>query len=376
MSIAKRIAFIWLGFVALMLVSLFFPRHEISPAAFIINVLQILLLVVSLYLVRSEAHHNTRWIFVNFSFMFGVGILFHFYNFVGTLVFQNQPMARHYYFQYISQALYFFLFSFAITYVTVDLLFRDFRVVQKYLVTLAVVGGFFGYHYYPYFSNPDFLYTTHEIQEWRELDRIAAAHKQEFGEEGSDFQLAGLAAGVEDGILQKIPFGERMERIQALRPYLEGQNYIILLFKPIYVNSIFMGTLCVGMILLFFGHLYRKDPPQGAYIEKMMFLFLVFCTLEIFHSWTLIKTLEWSAFSQLTGIGLYLSALVLACIAFVFAFRLRFITSVKGEFYENEIVVSPSQVTRWRDALDNMVIAHFFNRREIFGRLFVAKYKN
>lgn len=376
MSIAKKIAFIWIGIVAVMLLSLFYPRHEVSLPAFIINALQMLLFVISFFLVRSEAKHHTKWIFVNFACMFGVGILFHLYNFVGTLVWQQEPMARHYYFQYISQALYFFLVAFAITYVTIDLLFRDFRVAQKYLLTLLIVGTFFGYHYHPYLTNPNYLYTTAEIEQWRELDKLASAFAEQHHAEANDFQLAGLAEAVEGGFLKRLPFNDRVSRIHELRPYLAGQNYIILLFKPIYTNSILMGTLCLGMIFLFFGYMYKKDPPQGAYIEKMMFLFLILVTLEIFHSWTLIKTLEWSAFSQLAGIGLYLSAFVLACIAVVFALRLRFITSVKGEFYENEIVVSPSEVTRWRDAFDNMVIAHFFNRREIFGRLFVEKYKN
>jgi hypothetical protein len=62
---------------------------------------------------------------------------------------------------------------------------------------------------------------------------------------------------------------------------------------------------------------------------------------------------------------------VLLFIAIFFSLRLKFITSVKGEFYEQELSASPAQVTRWRDALDNIVIENFFNRKTVLGRLFV-----
>ncbi|MEK7250960.1 MAG: hypothetical protein AAB209_11125, partial [Bacteroidota bacterium] len=160
-------------------------------------------------------------------------------------------------------------------------------------------------------------------------------------------------------------------RVEDLYPYLSGSNYMTLLLKPIYLNAIYMCLLGVGLILLFFGYQYKKDPPQGAYIEKMMFFFLMFCTLEVFHAWSFIKTIEWQSSLQIFEIGQFLSAVILAIIAIFFALRLRFITSPSGEFYEHEIVESPSSVTRWRDALDNLVIAHFFRRNELVGRFFV-----
>ncbi|MEK7672105.1 MAG: hypothetical protein AAB344_07800, partial [Bacteroidota bacterium] len=172
-------------------------------------------------------------------------------------------------------------------------------------------------------------------------------------------------------ILNHLSETERVQRVVDLYPYLSGSNYMTLLLKPVYLNAIFMCVLGVGLILLFFGYQYKKDPPQGAYIEKMMFFFLIFCTLEVFHAWSFIKTVEWQAFSDYVIIGQYLSAAVLACVAVLFGLRLRFITSASGEFYEHEIVESPSSVTRWRDALDNLVIAHFFRRNELVGRFFV-----
>jgi putative effector of murein hydrolase len=98
---------------------------------------------------------------------------------------------------------------------------------------------------------------------------------------------------------------------------------LTLLVKPLNLNGIHMGVLCLGLILLFFGYLYRKDPPQGAYIEKMMFLLLVLVSLEIFHNWSLMKIVEWESSLRIIEIGEFLSAAVLLVIALFFILRLR-----------------------------------------------------
>jgi hypothetical protein len=357
--------------IAILQVSLFLPHYEVTAVGFLSNALQFILLILSLYLVKYESVKKTKLIFVNFAALFGMAFLFYLYNFVGTMLFTQEPMARHYYFQYVSHALYFFLLAFSICYVTLDVLFRDFRVLQKYLLTFAIVGGFFAYYYHPYFSDPRYLYTTDEIAEWKELDKANSTLQSQSGIAPTFADLSAYLSHVDGSVLARLDEGARHQRVEALYRYLDGSNYKNLLFKPLYLNSIYMCVLAVGLILLFFGYQYKKDPPQGAYIEKMMFFFLMFCTLEVFHAWSFIKTIEWDASLQIIEIGQFLSAFVLAIIALFFALRLRFITSVYGEFYEHEIVERPSSITRWRDSLDNLVIAHFFKRNELVGRMLV-----
>jgi hypothetical protein len=53
--------------------------------------------------------------------------------------------------------------------------------------------------------------------------------------------------------------------------------------------------------------------------------------------------------------------------------RLRFITSVKGEFYERELVSDSEHISRWRDAFDNLVVRHFLNPQAFHGRLFAPR---
>ena len=150
---------------------------------------------------------------------------------------------------------------------------------------------------------------------------------------------------------------------------MKDQNFQILVTKPLYLSNISICVLCVGFILIFFGYQYLKDPPQGAYIERIVFLFLVFCTIEILHAWSFVQSIEWGAFAQAIDFGQYVSAVVLFFILVFFSLRLRFINSVSGEFYEQELDASPSGVVRWRDALDNYVIKHFLDPRVLPKRI-------
>jgi hypothetical protein len=59
-----------------------------------------------------------------------------------------------------------------------------------------------------------------------------------------------------------------------------------------------------------------------------------------------------------------------------FGLRLRFVTSVAGEFYENELVHSAQRITRWRDGLDNIILHHFFNPKAVTGVFFSQRTKD
>jgi hypothetical protein len=143
--------------------------------------------------------------------------------------------------------------------------------------------------------------------------------------------------------------------------------------KPLYLNNIYMSVLCVVFVFLFFGYQYRNDPPQGAYIEKIIFLFLPYCSLEILHHYAYIKSVEYTTLIGVQQIGYYLTLLNLLLLLVFFGLRLRFITSVKGEFYERELVSDAEHISRWRDAFDNLVVRHFLNPEAVHGRLFAPR---
>jgi hypothetical protein len=377
----QKIIVLWLLAIATMAISIFSLPHTIAPVASQINtVVQLLLFVVAIYIVIEEPITKNKFIFANFACLFGTSLLFHLYNFIGpgTVLFTEDPFARLYFQQYVSLGFYFFMLALAIVYLSIDALFRDFKTVQKYIIALAIVGSFFGYYYHPFFTDPKAAHHTQDILDWKTLETAYSNYQKEFKTNPTPEALAERTEmytwrnGQQVGVLYP---AERAKRIQELFPYLEGSNYLILVYKPLYMNVIYMCVLSVAFILLFFGYQYMKDPPQGAYIEKIMFLFLVFCSLEILHAWSFVKSLEWQAFAETMRIGQFVSIGVLLLIALFFALRLRFITSVKGEFYEQELAVSPGAVTRWRDSLDNLVIEKFFDRKVLLGRMFVSSVK-
>jgi len=365
----KRILLVWLGSEVVFLFSfLVFGPGTTNYFGIISYSIQWLLCILSVAIVRNEPIRKNRYIFLNFAFFFSISLLFHAYNFL-----ENQS-ARLYFNQYISFGAYFFFLTFALVYLCFDALFRDFKVFYKYVLTLCIVGGFFVNYYHGFISDSRYLYSTTEARTWKTLDDTRNRYIGEHGKEPSLqalAQLSDLKLWKDGQAIGTLFADEKLKVVAEFYPYLLGTNYIVLLWRPLYMNTIYMCILSVGFILLFFGYQYMKDPPQGAYIDKIMFLFLVFCTMEIMHAWSFIKSVEWQRFSEMLGIGQAVSLCLLVLIGLFFALRLRFICSIKGEFYEHEILASPGSVTRWRDALDDLLVAHFFNRKAIFGRLFV-----
>lgn len=101
-----------------------------------------------------------------------------------------------------------------------------------------------------------------------------------------------------------------------------------------------------------------------------MFLFLLVASMDAFHYWGFIKSVEWTAWNELFSAGQYITVFAEIMLILFFALRLRFITSVQGEFYETELATNPQQISRWRDWIDNFILSQFSNFKAFNGRLF------
>lgn len=366
----KKIFLIWGGITALYFISLPFADLNILLGADVLNrSIQTLLFVLSVFIAINEPNGRSRAIFINFSMFFGICTLMMLQPFMGRAFFTDEPYAYFLFWQYSSLA-YILSLSLGIVYLVVDLLFKDFKVIQKYAVAATISISFFLFYYAPFFENPLYLYTTEETQQLKSL-QMAVRPGEEIptaAEMASRLTLESWRDGKPIGEL----FPEQnLKRIEYLIPYVEGEDtWMVILTKPMYINFIYMNILAIGFILLFFGYQYKKDPPQGAYIDKMMFLFLIYCSMEILHFWEYIRSIEWNYYMEISNIGQYITIFVELLIAFFFALRLRFITSVQGEFYETELARNPEQISRWRDWVDNLVLSHFFNSNPLIGRFF------
>ena len=373
----RKILWIWAALVATYATALLtLPHKEVGLSLFVVTSFQVLLALISFAIMRHEPSAKNKFIFANFGVFFSIAILGWIGPFVGKerVLFTGIAKANHYFEQYVGYGAYGFFLAFAIVYLSVDTLFRDFKTAQKYFIAFAIVGTFFATYFHGFLVDPEYAYTTQDTRDWKQLEIALKDFKSAHND--ADPTPAQLADRTNlfvyrDGVEVATLYDDaRLARVEELFPYLEGENYLILLWKPAHYYMIFMGVLTVGFILLFFGYQYMKDPPQGAYIEKMMFLLLLSTSMEILHHASLVKSLEWTVFAEIIVAGQYATSVVFFLIAVFFALRLRFIMSVKGEFYETELEARPAGITRWRDAFDTIVVESFFNRKVVHGRLF------
>lgn len=341
--------------------------EDVSVGQFLILSLLFLLFVVSLFIVLREPTRKSRLVFLNFALFFSTSIFF-----LSEKIVPLQPL---YFMQYFSHGVYYVLLTLAIAYVAIDAVFRQWRSLQKFAITFLIVGGFAGFYYYPFIIDPQYAYHTENVRNWKELTGAQDEFKKLNDREPTvqELESVQLHSWVEEKPVGIFYPEENKRRIHNLYPYLFGSNYTSLVGRPIFLNAIYMNVVALVFILMYFGYQYKKDPPQGAYIDKIMFLFFLFCSLEILHTWSSINSVAWTTFSELMNLGRYISSGILAFIFIFFALRLDFITSTRGEYYEQEIVVRPTGVTRWRDWLDELLITHFISGNSLKRRLFAKK---
>ena len=369
MKLYKKIALIWLVTIGLISSAfVFFPSLPVEMSAMANNYIQALLFFITLYIFRKEPNKKNKLIFLNFIIFFGLSFYAMFHSFVGKAIFTANGFANLFSFEF-HVAAYAFTLSFAIIYLVIDLLFNSIKTSLKYAVSVSIVAFFFLWHFGPIITNPMSLYQTEDMKQWKRLDTYTAAHHETAAPStealAKDINLLSWNNGVAVGELYP---EENLRRIEYLMPYLEDNNFQLLMFKPLYMNMVYMDATLLFFMLLFFGYQYEKDPPQGAYIDKIMFVFLLFISTEILHYWGYMKSIEWNMYEGLFNAGQYITVALLSLMVVFFGLRLRFINSVTGEFYESELARNPQLITRWKDGIDKMVLAKFFNLKPL--RLF------
>jgi len=346
-----------------------FPTYQTPISAHINQFIQSLLFVITFYIYKNEKSKLNKFIFLNFTIFFSLSIFSLGYDFLSKDLIVEK-YSRHIISQYLFIS-YSLCLSTAIIYLVIDNMFRDLKIYKKYIVAFGIVSIFFIYFLLPFIKDPLYLYSTEDIKQWKEID----AYVSKFDEVPSPIEIANnitLQSWKDGKVVGDLYPEENLKRIKILSLYLgkDNDNWRVLLWKPIYLRVIYFDVLIIGFILLFFGYQYKKDPPQSAYIDKIMFLFLILQSMDVLHNWGFIKSVEWGSMTELFIVGQYITILSELSMVLFFGLRLRFITSVQGEFYETELLTNPQSISRWRDLIDNYVLSHFFNYKIFNGRLF------
>jgi hypothetical protein len=370
-SETKAVYTVW-GILLILTMSVFlFPHHYVHPVSIISSILFLSIFVISLFIVIREKNKNNKLLFLHFGLFSSYFMITSIYPLMGITIFPDSTFASFLHYQY-GTIIYHILLLFAVVYLVVDMLFRQRPIIFKYILALVIVGFASSSYYGPFFKDSKYLYNTPDIIDFNKLDKIYSEIIAESGESPSTEELANAVVlsvwknGKEVGELYP---SENKERIKELKHYIEGNNYVILIMRPLNKANVLINTFTILFIILFFAYQYKKDPPQGAYIEKIMFLLLIFVSLESLHSWAYVRSAEWAMYMEFLVLGQYLSIGILALITMFFGLRLRFISSVQGEFYEQQLVSNPERISRWRDWVDNFVLSYIFNSQTLVGRL-------
>lgn len=327
------------------------------------------------FIFLREPIEKNKFIFLNFFLFFIFSSLAPISSLIGDGLVGIEPYIKFYIYQYHSAFLSLFL-ALAIGYVVFDTLFRELSTPTKYLLTILLVGIYFGYYFHPILKNSLFLYSTPDVVDYCLVTDGVAKLNNEGIADPTPAQVAEvvrLSAWHNGKQVGELFENTNIERISSLFPYLVGNNFVLLIYRPLWLNIIFLKVFCVIFVLLFFGYQYKKDPPQGAYIEKIVFAFLPYSSLEILHYYGYVRSIELEGYLKIHDIGLYLTFINLLFLLIFFGLRLSFITSVKGEFYEQELVSDSEHISRWRDSIDNLIIRHFLNPQTLHGRLFAPR---
>lgn len=331
--------------------------------------------LVTYYIFRREPNRKNSFIFLNFGFFFILLAISPHASVFSRLFNTFNQYSSFFTFQYLTSVFYFVLTA-AIGYLVIDTLFREAATIVKYGVVLGLVGLLFVSYFSPIYLNSKYLYATSDIKDFSTISRGIKQLEGEGVKEITPELVANrisLPAWRGEENIGTLHEAAEINRIRQVAPYFEGNNFVLLVYKPLFLAVTYMNVACVFLILLFFGYQYRKDPPQGAYIEKIAFVFLPYASLEILHNYGYVLSIEFDIYVQLHNVGLYLTLANLLLILLFFSLRLSFISSIKGEFYEQELVSDFEHISRWRDSIDNLVVRYFLDPKTFHGRLLAPR---
>lgn len=329
-----------------------------------LNCVEALLALLAIVLLRNEYGTDKKMIFLNFALCFGLnGFLVPIcYFFVMQPLLEWCPYSDFYFYQY-ETILYVLLLTLSVVYIVLSVILSG-KTYKTSLISLSLAAGISFCVFYPYLQNPNYLYTKPDV-----IDYFAVRNTLENmgGNSKSAGNVAALSAyvklyahtGSKTG--SELEGKQKEERIAEFLPYIESSYPAVLFYRPLYLNCAYLAIISIVFLLFFVVFCYVKNPPAGAYLEKMVWLLLPYCILEGLHFYIYTLASSDRNFEAIQQIGWFLSLAVMVGLLLLFALRLRFLLSVEGRFYERTLARDSQSITRWRDPFDNWLLREFMN---------------
>jgi hypothetical protein len=271
-------------------------------------------------------------------------------------------------------AVYFFLLAFSVVYAVFSGVCQRMDTGKRYLLTATIVGGIWLFLFFPYLENPRYLYSTEDVLHYKAIDSALTSlarqgiQNPELEEISSRIELY---VSDENGQKTRLEGTARKHGVAEFLPYMEGANYIPLIYRPLHQALVYLSLLCILFIVIFLAIHFLYDPPMPAYHEKLLYFLLLYCVFEAVHFQVFSRIHSYELLLAALAVGRYFSTGVMILFLALFSMRLRFILSIEGKYYESRLSLNSSRVTRWRDSLDNWVLRRFVNSNDLDRRFLV-----
>lgn len=333
------------------------------------QVVLLLLGIVSLSLVKAERQARNKTMFALFAVL-GVQQTLDIGYYFAPSLFPGERFAGFFYFQYVTTALGLTvqiacLVGAAVIINTRLSLSAALATSILPIILLALVT------FFPMMENPRYLYTVPEITDFRIVDRAWLELHAELRRPPEPEEVAaraGLSRWEGSRWTGELTHEEEVARVADLEPYLFGNNYNMLVFKPLnelwWIANLGAAIILLLLILSWFV----GDSPSGVFLDRITILLLCFAVFEVFHFSVYADLKEYVAYGKYFDIGAFLSLLTVLGLIVVFLLRLRFVLSLEGRYYEKRLVEEPIRISRWRDAMDDYIIRAFFSRNPFKNR--------
>ncbi len=377
MKLTTKIVILWGLYLIALNWSLLLPHRSFDTLGLLNLSFQFLVFLVCLFLTLNEPVH-TKPIFLNFSLFFFFSVFLYLGVFVGSVLWPTQPYAPILYTQYVGIVGYDFVLTIAIVYFLLHMILPKLSTLKKYLITFSFVLIFFGMIFRPIVMDPFFLYKAEGYSTFLRVERARTNLKATLQREPTHREVATtlIAREQERKIAdEELVIAEKIKNLQELEPYLAGDNHALLFWSPLFEKKLLIHGFIVFLLVLFYTFKFFLDPPASAYFEKIGLAFFMDSVFEFLHYWSYMKNPGMGIYLEILSLGQYVTILIFLIMVVLFSLRLKFVRSVVGKYYEQQIQLEPESVTRWRDEIDSMIIAHFFKPMKLLGRLAVFRKK-
>ena len=362
---------VWVGFGLIVLVSVLSLPHEETSGPILVE--QMCLIGIGLLgwvvFVREQAA-KTKLLFFCF-FLFGfvgqaVEILV---LFVAPVLERHNPYVSAFAYQY-STILSLFCFCLAVAGVWIVGISRWKRAS---IIGAIIVVGIFVEVFGAYMIVPQSLYLHPDITDFRIIDRAVQQLKGENTEVSEDniSRMISLSRWNGKRRVGELSFEEKKRKVKEILPYTKESNYILLIFRPLFRKIILITAGCMVLLLTVLVRQLWRDPPLGAYLDRIAAALLFYTTFRYVHYTWYAESTDLEVCLKNFNIGAIFSITSLAVLGVLFVLRFGFINSDEGKYYERGIVRNPRGITRWRDGIDNLVLKRFFRESTIRRRFLV-----